>query len=204
MSLARTAIRGIVCALALQALVWAQSNALAAKGPVTEMAFHTVVPLGTEAFQLRDAHQTMYLLATAHDPHFEGWRRVMDAVGHRSLLDADGNRVLFFPETLNFRVTASTRVKLLDVEKWPALAGTDLNDYLLHLRFQLRIFHGLRQHIIKPAAAEMIGMPAEVAYDERVYRLSFNVGQLPMSDRVVLEVLSPKGERLSRFHLDLD
>ena len=49
----------------------------------------------------------------------------------------------------------------------------------------------------------MIGVPADVAYDERVYRISFSGQKIPVSDRCILEVLSPTGERLTRFHFDL-
>ena len=46
-------------------------------------------------------------------------------------------------------------------------------------------------------------MPAEVSYDERIYRIRFNLGRIPIDDRIVLEVFSPTGERLSKFHVDL-
>ena len=181
----------------------AAEDGVAPPRTVLEMAFHEVVPLGVDGIRLRDARQTMFLVASARDAKFEGLQRVLQD-GRRRLLDGDGNRVLFFPETLQFRVTASTRLKLVDVPQWQVRAGQDVNDYLLKLRFQLRIFRGLQQRIVKPATVEMVGMPAEVSYDERIYRVSFAVGQLPMWDRVVLEVISPSGERLSRFHLDLE
>jgi hypothetical protein len=45
----------------------------------------------------------------------------------------------------------------------------------------------------------LIGVPAEIAYDERVFRVSFDVGQIPVSDRVILEVTSPEGEGVTHF-----
>ena len=171
--------------------------------PVTEFAFHAVVPLGVEGFVLHDLRQTMYLLASARDPQFEGYRRVM-IEGRRTLLDAAGHPVLSYPRDLHFRVTASTRLKLVGVASWPESAGQTANQYMLGLRFRLRIFRGLQQRVVNPSTVKMIGMPADVAYDERVYRVSFQVGELPITDRVVLEVLSPGGKRLSRFHLDLN
>ena len=47
-------------------------------------------------------------------------------------------------------------------------------------------------------------MPPDIPYDERVYQISFDIGRIPITDRVVLEVLSPSGERLCKFHLDLN
>ena len=38
---------------------------------------------------------------------------------------------------------------------------------------------------------------------ERVYRINFNLDQIPVTNRFVLEILSPEGERLTRFHFDL-
>jgi hypothetical protein len=45
----------------------------------------------------------------------------------------------------------------------------------------------------------MIGMPADVPYDERVYRININAGNLPITDRMVVEILSPEGKLLTHF-----
>ena len=42
-------------------------------------------------------------------------------------------------------------------------------------------------------------MPAYVPYDERVYRIKVNAGNLPITDRFVIEIVSPQGERLTHF-----
>lgn len=185
-------------------LIWPVLVCAAADGPPpqqTEFVFHSVVPLGADGLRFRDARQTMYLLASATNPQFEGWRRVVEH-GRRMVLDVNGAPVRFFPDTISFRVTASTELKLLDVQQWPATAGQDMNLYLAGLRFRLRIFHGLSMRVVQPENVEMIGVPADVAYNERIYRVAFHAGRIPMSDRIVLEVLSPQGQRISRFHLD--
>ena len=170
----------------------------------TEFLFHAVVPLGVDGFKFRDAHQTMFLLVTAFNSQFEGLRRIVDR-GQRKVVDAGGAPVSWYPESVTFRITASTRLKLIDVDEWPATtAGLDMNRYLLGLRFRVRVFHGLNQRVLRPQAVQMIGMPADVSYDERIYRATFRLEKIPVSDRVVFEVLSPRGERLSRFHLDLE
>jgi hypothetical protein len=46
-------------------------------------------------------------------------------------------------------------------------------------------------------------MPRHVPYNERIYRIGFQIGKVPIEDRVVMEVFSPSGERLCKFHLDL-
>jgi len=45
----------------------------------------------------------------------------------------------------------------------------------------------------------MIGMPADVPSDERVYRINIDTGNLPITDRVVIEIFSPQGELLTHF-----
>ena len=45
----------------------------------------------------------------------------------------------------------------------------------------------------------MIGVPADVPYDERVYRINVDTGNLPITDRVIVEIFSPQGELLTHF-----
>ena len=50
----------------------------------------------------------------------------------------------------------------------------------------------------------MIGVPADVPYDERVYRVNFDLpDNEPVTERFVLEVIRPRGERLARLHFSL-
>jgi hypothetical protein len=49
----------------------------------------------------------------------------------------------------------------------------------------------------------MIGVPAEIESDERVFRVSFDVGEVPVTDRMVLEVTTPEGEDLTHFPFGL-
>jgi hypothetical protein len=77
------------------------------------------------------------------------------------------------------------------------------HDFLLKLKFSLKVYDGMEMRLIEPESVQMIGVPSDVPYDERVYRIGFNLDQIPVTDRFVLEVLSPEGERLTRFHFDL-
>jgi len=49
----------------------------------------------------------------------------------------------------------------------------------------------------------MIGVPADIPYDERVFRVSFDIGERPVTDRFMLEIYSPEGEQLGRFCFEL-
>lgn len=147
----------------------------------------------------------MYLLATAESPQFEGWR-VRDDGDRKTLLSADGQLVRFYPQHVSFRVTATAmRPKLLIIESYGTLNVSEdaLNSFLLDLRFRLLVFRGLDIARLEPRNVRMIGMPADVPYGERIYGISFDLPRpVPMEDRIVLEVLSPTGSRLCKFHLD--
>jgi hypothetical protein len=160
------------------------------------------VPLGWESFKVRSSGICFYLLGTVESPKLQGWQKI--TVKDRSqLLDASGQPVRVYPEELQFRITASAREKLLENQPFTIASTIPMNDYLLHLRFRLKVFHGVEERTLRPASVEAIGMPADVSYDERIYRIRFNLGRIPIDDRIVLEVFAPSGERLSKFHVDL-
>jgi hypothetical protein len=120
------------------------------------------------------------------------------------VIDAAGDIWKSYPNELTFRVTATgldNAVIGADIDT--ITEPGDLNSLLLGLRFRLKVFRGLTMHIVQPSSIKLIGMPADVPYDERVYRVSFKTVSLPVDSRLVMEVLTPKGQLLSRFHLEL-
>ncbi len=168
--------------------------------PVYE--FRSIVPLGVESFKLEPASETVNLLASAESPLFEGVR----LLGHgrnRIVLAADGSRLSCFPQQIVFRVTASARGKALDDKPIPVETTADLNQYLLSLRFRLKVFRGLEYREIKPQSVEQVGVPDDVPYSERVYRLAFSLDNVTVDERILLEVYDATGDRLTRFHLEL-
>ncbi len=168
----------------------------------TEYDFHSVVPLGFDAIRLEPANRTVYLLASAESADFDGMRRIEQGSMVR-VLAADGTPVRHYPDVVRFRVTATTRgPKMSDVDPYPIDSKIALEDYLLGLRFRVKVFRGLKMTELEPDAVRMIGMPAEMPYDERIYEVSFALGRVPLADRLVLEVLSPDGIRLTKFHLE--
>jgi len=175
----------------------------AKSSPEVEVEYHSMVPLGMETFAVRPWHSTLTVMALAENPEFEGWRRLSGT--ERKLVTTDGQAVEFYPAQVTFRVTATTEDKPADAQPaFPMATRVPENDYLLKLRFRLKIFHGLQTSIVEPTHVDMIGVPADVQADERIYRMSFDLQRVPMDDRVVLEVLSPDGGRLCKFHLDLN
>jgi hypothetical protein len=167
-----------------------------------EYVYHSRIPLGSDVFSVQPWGSVLTVLASVNSPHFEGWRRQQFGE-RRRLVNASGQPVRHYPEHLEFRVSTGTRTMLSDTQPFPITTTLGANDYLLHLRFRLKIFHGLRQTMVMPESTVMIGVPADIPYGERIYRVSFDLDQVSIEDRVVLEVLAPSGERLCKFHLDL-
>jgi hypothetical protein len=169
-----------------------------------ERSFHSAVPLGAERIDLSSG-KTMYILATAESPKFEGLR-ARDTGAQKMLLRADGSSFRFYPQHLEFRLTATAmRPDLLAIDSYGRLnlSAGEINSYLLALGFRLLIFHALQVTPVEPETMHLIGMPADVDYDERVYQIAFDLPHAVSSDdRIVLEVLSPGGSRLCKFHLD--
>lgn len=199
----------IAAALILLSLVSvpvALAGDMASTSPRWVLAYHSVVPLGGDALLLNPGHHLFSFLASAESVGFEGWRQ--EALGDTTkLLDADGNPVQRYPRFVDFRITASVRGKVLPGLE-PLLIDwqsdiQNVNEYLENLRFRVKIFRALDVTLVEPKTIKVIGVPLDVPYDERIYRVSFDLGEVPMAERIVLEVLSPDGERLTRFHLDM-
>jgi hypothetical protein len=198
MRLTSYAIPVLLVALLTAALpLWAQ------KAPATEVTtFNARIPLGINAFFVRPARRTLYVMSTARSTLFSGWKQVGTGTD-RIVVKPDGSRVRLFPTQLQFRVTATARVgEALEVDRDFLDVSDNLNDFLLRLGFRLKIFHGLDVTTVEPDAIDLIGMPADLPYDERVYRASFTIPPVPIDDRIVLEVLAPDGERFCKFHLE--
>jgi hypothetical protein len=100
-------------------------------------------------------------------------------------------------------VTASAKGKALDDRPLPVDTTADLNQYLLSLHFRLKVFHGLEYRQISPQLTEQVGVPADVPYSERIYRVVFALDNVSVEERILLEVYDSSGERLTRFHLEL-
>ena len=171
----------------------------------SELWFHSVVPLGVETVRLQPAHTSVNLMASATSPAFEGMKRLKAGANGAgfTLVSTSGRRVNFFPDQVFFRVTASSRGDALEPEPLTFETKEPAEELMLHFQFRLRIFHGLEWRELDPAKVEMIGMPADVSYPERIYLVRFDLHRVPADDRLLLQILDSSGQRLCRFHLDL-
>lgn len=159
-------------------------------------------PAGYEVMQLKPSGDTLSLMGLIECPEIEGVRQISEGINAK-LISANGDPIKAFPQHFSFRVTASLRKVLLDGPVVSVNVPFDSQDLLLKLKFRVRAYHGLEVTEIAPESVEMIGVPADVPYDERVYRVNMNVSNLPASDRVVIEILSPQDEVLTHFLFSL-
>jgi hypothetical protein len=108
-----------------------------------------------------------------------------------------------FPRHFSFRITASLRKTVLDPPSSSVSYSKNPANLLLGLKFKLRDYEALTSKEVKPESVSMIGVPADIPYDERVFRVSFDIGDRPVTDRFMLEIYSPEGEQLGRFCFEL-
>jgi hypothetical protein len=168
----------------------------------TTAVFHATTPAGYDVLLLKPSGSLLTFLGLIECPELKGVQQITQGVTSR-LVSADGKLLANFPGEFSFRITASLRKTVLVAPTNEIKITEDLQDLLVGLKFRLRTYNGLEVREIAPESVQIIGVPADVPYDERIYRVSFSVHDLPVTDRCVLEVLSPDGKRLTKFHFDL-
>jgi len=152
---------------------------------------------------LKPTNAEVSLLGLVECPELEGAQHVSEGTNAR-VVSADGTPLTHFPHNFSFRITASLRKTVLSTPTGEVTSNDSPEDFLLKLKFGLKVFNGLNVHEIQPESVEMIGVPADLPYDERIYRVTFNIlNDVPVTDRMVLEVMSSENDRLTRFHFDL-
>ncbi len=193
--------RNTVCWLATVVVF---SSLIAAAGTLLKSGpgLHSAMPVGYEVLALKPYNTNLSLLGLVECPALEGAQHV--AAGLKAqVLDADGARMQQFPHQFSFRITASLRKIVLDPPFNSVTVTEDPSDLLLKLKFRVKAYHGLEVREIAPESVEMIGIPADISADERIYRVHVSIADMPVTDRFVLEVLSPQDEVLTHFPFSL-
>jgi hypothetical protein len=174
---------------------------VAVSPPVTT-ALHATTPAGYDVLQIGPGGSVLTFLGLIECPDLEGAQQIEEN-GKSRIVNAEGKPMAYFPRSFSFRITASLRKTLLVNPVTGFDPAENPEDLLLKLRFRMKIYHELEAQEVQPDSVQMIGVPADIPYDERIYRITFIVDHVPVTDRCVLEVLSPEGERLTKFHFDL-
>jgi hypothetical protein len=160
------------------------------------------MPAGYAVMVLKPSKATLSLMGLIECPELEGAQHVAEG-SHRRLVSADGETIRQFPQRFSFRITASLKKIFIEAPDSSVDVADDPQELLLKLKFRIRAYNGLESREIEPQSIEMIGVPADVPYDERVYRINVDTGNLPITDRVIIEILSPQGGLLTHFPFSL-
>lgn len=190
--------------LVLMPLVLLCSSLLA--GPVpgsnNSAGLHSAMPAGYDIVALKPSNVTLSLMALIECPELEGAQHV-SAGTNAKIISADGEPMVTFPHHFSFRITASLRKTVLDPPLNAINVADDPNDLLLKLRFRIKAYHGLQIRDVVADSVELIGMPADVPYDERVYRINVDIDDASITDRFVIDILTPEGELVTHFPFTL-
>ncbi len=173
-----------------------------AAAPNSSPAMHSAMPAGYDIVVLKPSGSNLSLMALIECPELEGAQHVSSGL-QAKMISAGGVRMDKFPHHFNFRITASLHKTIQDVPVTSVNVPDDPRDLLLKLRFRVKAYHGLKVREILADSVNLIGMPSDVPYDERVYRISIDIKDAPISDRFVIDVLTPEGELLTHFPFSL-
>jgi hypothetical protein len=160
--------------------------------------FHSAIPAGYKVVTLKPSGATVSLMGLIECPDVEGAQLVSQGLNAR-VISAQGVPMRYFPRNFSFRVTATLRKTLIEPPDGEVVSDEVPQQFLMKLWFRLKAYDGLEMHEIQPVSVTMIGVPAEIPYDERIFRVSFDVANLPITDRLILETLSPEGEPITHF-----
>lgn len=195
------ALRSATARLVILAMLVAPA-ALSGAPQEGQAEFRAITPAGYEVITLKPSGATLAVLGLIECPEVEGAHSVAEGVRSK-VMSAAGAPMTSFPRRFSFRVTATLRKTIQDDPSHSISTGEDPRQFILGLGFRLRVYNGIDRQELAPQSVEQVGMPEDISYDERVYRVSFDVGERPVTSRFVLEVFSPQGERLARFHFEL-
>lgn len=162
----------------------------------------SMIPAGYEIVRLQPSGAVVSLLGLVECPEIEGAQHVSEGLQSR-IQRPDGAELRHFPRHFSFRITASLRKTVIDPPSSSLNFSQDPEEFLLGLKFRLRAYDALVAKELSPESVTMIGVPADIPYDERVFRVNFDVGDRAVTDRFVLEVYSATGERVGRFSFEL-
>ena len=193
----RTTVGRLFLMVACCSLV-AAAGTLLKSGP----GLRSAMPAGYDVVVLKPANVNLSLMGLIECPELEGAQHVDEGLKSK-VMTASGGRMQQFPHHFSFRITASLRKIVLDGPANSVQVADDPRELLLKLKFRVKAYHGLEMREITPESVEMIGIPAEIPYDERVYRVGINIGDMAVTDRFVIEVISPEGELLTHFPFSL-
>jgi hypothetical protein len=189
-------------AISLSFLALLPLPAVLAQSDDSGAQLHAAMPLGGDSMLLQPSNQRLNMLATVESKDFENIK-LYGSGRSRKVTDLNGNPVEFYPRELTFRFTIGSRTIKQETSAYIVNTPLPLDKFQSNLHFRLKVFRGIEVQNFDPAEAKIVGVPPEVPSDERIYRITFSLPEIPVSDRMMLEVLDETGARVAKFHLQL-
>jgi hypothetical protein len=158
--------------------------------------------LGSDSIRLQPSNQKLNMLLSVECPDFDHF--VVTGQGReRKVTDADGNAITHYPRELSFRFTIGSHSASDESEPNEFETKIPVDRFQSNLHFRLKVFHGTHVTNYEPAELKMLGVPVDIPYDERIYHFTFKLKDVPVEDRMMLEVLDEEGTRVGKFHLQI-
>lgn len=169
---------------------------------ISRAHFSAVMPLGSDSILLQPAKERLNMLLSVECPEFE--KIVANGYGReRSVTYDDGKPVRYYPNEIAFRFTIGSRTMPEEVQPNEFETKASVDHFQSSLRFRLKAFHGTSAKTYEPIEVKMLGVPVDVPYDERIYHFTFKLKNVPIEDRMMLEILDEDGNRVGKFHLQI-
>lgn len=177
--------------------------ALSAQDGRQEFVFRQHTPMGGDALILMPAKQRLQLMATLESKELEGVRQIRQ--GKDEFLRApDGGPFRFYPRELKFRFSVGRKITILEKNPNAIETQDSPDEFQSNLRFQMKLFKGLKTEVVEPVETKMIGVPKNIPHDERVYTVRFTLPrEVPAHERLKLEVYDRNGNQVAKFHVQL-
>ncbi len=183
-------------------LALATMQVCAAQSGAPDVHFTVATPLGTQTLRLLPADDVLHLMVTLESKELAGVELKHSASG--TTLKDRGKDVEYFPRELTFRFTVGSKTKLLGDSPIDTEFDGTTQEFLDTLHFRLKIFHGLQETVLEPEWQKIVGVPVEMPYNERIYRVRFKLPKhVPATERMMLEVIDSEAERVAKFAVDL-
>lgn len=193
--LLRRSLVGLGCFALMAAMIAAAQQAEVRR-------FTSLEHLDNDTVKLSGSGELLTFLATWIEPSLSRYQRV--GSGQEAYIrTVDGERVTKYPEKMMLRVTMGNKTLLQ--ERKPLELDTDMSadELARNVHFRLRIYNGLESRILEPMRARMIGVPKDIPYNERIYVVEFRLKSVPVEDRLVLEVLDRRDQRVAKFGISM-
>jgi hypothetical protein len=168
----------------------------------TAARFTELEHLDSDAVKLSKTGETVTFLATWIAPELKRMRRVVWQKG-AYIRNDEGRLITHYPERMVLRISVGEKTKVIGTTPIDFETQYSADELAKNLHFRLRVYNGLDYRVVEPTSAKMIGVPAELPYDQRIYLIEFLLKDVAVEERLMIEALDPQGTRVTRFTVSM-